>query len=150
MSSQLWLRMAGYINYISSRYIFISSFVSLTKYAGRKLENLMWLRMAGYLNCISCRYVFISYFVSLTKYAGQKLNNLMWICMVGEFMSIYFFRVRFEKSTVSTYCGMSKLYIIHIHFYLFFLFTEKLRGTKTEQSDVATYGVIIRVFVFSG
>ena len=37
----------GCINYISSRYVFIFSFVSLTKYVGRKLEYLMWLRMAG-------------------------------------------------------------------------------------------------------
>ena len=30
MTSQLWLRMAGYLNYISFRYVFITSFVSLT------------------------------------------------------------------------------------------------------------------------
>ena len=47
LSSQLWLSMARYINYISSIYVFISCFVSLTKYAGIKLNNLMWLRMAG-------------------------------------------------------------------------------------------------------
>ena len=46
-SNQLWLRIAGYMNYLSSTYIFISSFVSLTKYAGRKLKTMMWLRMAG-------------------------------------------------------------------------------------------------------
>ena len=92
MSSQLWLRMAGYRNYISSRYVFISSFVSLIKYAGRQLNNLMWLRMAGYQNYTSSRYVFISSFVSLKKYTGQKLNNLMWLRMAGEFMSIYFYR----------------------------------------------------------
>ena len=39
MSNQLWLRIAGYLNYLSSTYIFISSFVSLTKYAGRKLKT---------------------------------------------------------------------------------------------------------------
>ena len=33
MSSQIWVRMAGYQNYIT--------------YAGRKLNTLMWLRMAG-------------------------------------------------------------------------------------------------------
>ena len=55
MSSQLWLRMVGYLKYISSRYVFISSFVLLTKYSGRKLDNLMWLRMEGYLNYISSR-----------------------------------------------------------------------------------------------
>ena len=47
MSSQLWLHMAGYLNYISSRYVSISYFVSLKNYAGQKLNNLMWLSMAG-------------------------------------------------------------------------------------------------------
>ena len=47
LSNQLWLRIAGYLNYLSSTYFFISSFVSPTKYAGRKLKTVMWLRMAG-------------------------------------------------------------------------------------------------------
>ena len=47
LNNLMWLRMAGYRKYISYRYIFISSFVSLTNYAGWKLNNLMWLRMAG-------------------------------------------------------------------------------------------------------
>ena len=91
MSSQLWVRMAGYRNYISCRYGFISSFVSLIKYVGQKLNNLMWLRMAVHRNDISYIYVFISSFASLTKYAGRKLKNIMWLRMAGEFMSIYFF-----------------------------------------------------------
>ena len=89
MSSQLWVRMVGYRNYISSTYNFISYFVSLIKYAGRKLNNIMWLYITRYLNYITYRYAFISYFVSLTKYVGQKPNNLMWLRIVGEFMSIY-------------------------------------------------------------
>ena len=36
--SQIWLRIAVYLNYLSSTYVFISSFVSLTKYVGRKLS----------------------------------------------------------------------------------------------------------------
>ena len=75
MSSQLWVRMSGYRNYIT--------------YAGRKLNNN--LCMAGYLKYISYRYVFISSFVSLKKYAGRKLNTLMWLRMAGEFMSTYLF-----------------------------------------------------------
>ena len=47
LSSQLWLHIAEYLNYLSSTYVFISSFVSLTKYAGRKMNTLMWLHMAG-------------------------------------------------------------------------------------------------------
>ena len=47
LNSQLWLRMAGYRKYLSSTNVFISSFVSVTKYEGRKLNTLMWLRMAG-------------------------------------------------------------------------------------------------------
>ena len=129
MSSQLWVLMAGYQNYktytgrkpnnkirmagyriyLSYIYVFISSFVSLTKYVKRKLNILMWLRMAGefmsiylfgyalssqmwlhmagYQKYLLSTYVFISYFVSLTKYVGQKMNTLMWLRMAGEFMS---------------------------------------------------------------
>ena len=89
VSSQMWVRMAGYQKYISSTYSFISDFVSLIKYAGTKLNNLIWLHMAGYLNYIPFRYVFILSFVSLTKYAGRKLNNLMWLRMAREFIIIY-------------------------------------------------------------
>ena len=127
MSSQLWLRMAGYLNYISYRYVFMYYFVSLTKYAGRKLNNLMWLRMAGefmsiylfgydlssqlwlcmvgYRNYLSSTYVFISSFVSLTKYAGRKLNTLMWLRMAGEFMSTYFFAYAYLANVSSLDCG---------------------------------------------
>ena len=91
ISSQLWVRMAEYRNYI--------------KYVGRKLNTLMWLRMAGYQKYIKYvgqklntlmwlrmeGYVFISSFVSLSKHAGRKLSTLMWLRMAGEFMSIYLF-----------------------------------------------------------
>ena len=79
MSSQIWIRMAGYRNYIT--------------YAGQKLNNK--LRMAGYRKYISYRYIFISSFVSLTKYAGQNLKILVWLRMAGEFIStslyVYYF-----------------------------------------------------------
>ena len=39
MSNQVWLNIAGYLTYLSSTYEFISSFVSLTKYAGQKLKT---------------------------------------------------------------------------------------------------------------
>ena len=39
MSSQLWIHMAGYRNYLLYTYVFISSFVSVTKYAGRKMKQ---------------------------------------------------------------------------------------------------------------
>ena len=134
MSSQLWVHMSGYRKYIT--------------YAGQKLNNLMWLRMAGYRKYILYRYVFISSFVSLTKYAGRKINNLMGLRMVGEFMPIYIFWVRFEQSTVDTYGDMLKLSIIYVRFYLFFRFTDKLRGTKTQHSDASTYCVRIHVYIF--
>ena len=44
---QLWLRMAVYLNYISSRYVFRYYFVSLKNYAGRKMKNMMWLSMVA-------------------------------------------------------------------------------------------------------
>ena len=75
ISGQLWVRMAGYRNYIT--------------YAGLKLNNK--LRIVGYRKYISYRYTFISSLVLLTKYVGRKLNTLMWLRMAGEFMSIYFF-----------------------------------------------------------
>ena len=71
MSSQLWLRMAGYIYYISSRYVFISSFVLPTTYAGQKLNNLMWLRMAGEGFYIFYSYVFGLYTVLLTSMTAK-------------------------------------------------------------------------------
>ena len=46
--------------------------------------------------------------------------------------------------------GISKLYIIHVCIYLLFCFTGKVRGTKTEKSDVATYGGRIHVYIFHG
>ena len=69
LSSQMWVRMVGYRNYI--------------KYAGRKLNTLMWLRMAGYRKYISYTYAFISSLVSLSKYAGRKLNTWIWLRMAG-------------------------------------------------------------------
>ena len=58
-------------------------------------------------------------------------------------------QVRFEKSTVATYGKISKLYIMQIRFYLLFRFTDKVCGTKTEQSDVAMYGGRIHVNIYS-
>ena len=55
-------------------------------------------------------------------------------------------RVRFKQSTVATYGGVSKLYTIQISFYLLFCFTEKVRGTKTEQSYVTMYVRRIHVY----
>ena len=80
---------------------------------GRKMSSQLWVRMAGYWNYIT--------------YAGRKLNNMMWLCMAGY--RIY-------------------IYIIQIRIYLFFCFTDKVRGTKTQQSDVATYGGRIHVYIF--
>ena len=54
-------------------------------------------------------------------------------------------RVKFDQSSVATYSGISKLFIIQIRFYLFFSFTDKVCGMKTEHSDVATYGGRIHV-----
>ena len=121
------LRMAGYRKYISYRYVFISSFVSLTKYAGRKLNTRMWLRMAGefmsiyffgnglnsqlwlrtavYRNYLSSTYVFISSFISLKKYAGRKLNTVMWLRMAGEFISTYIHAYGYLANVSFIDCG---------------------------------------------
>ena len=65
---------------------------------------------------------------------GERIHNNIY-CLV-----------RFEESTVATYGGISKLYIIYIRFNLLFGFTDKVRGTKTEQSDVAIYGGISKLY----
>ena len=49
---------------------------------------------------------------------------------------------------MATYGWISKLYIIQIRIYLFFTSTEKVRGKKTEKSDVATYVRIIHAYIF--
>ena len=56
--------------------------------------------------------------------------------------------IRFEQSTVATCGGVSKLYTIEIRFCLLFCFTDKIRGTKTEQSGVATHGGRIHVYTY--
>ena len=71
------------------------------------------------------------------------------VATYGGIIHVYIFlQVRLDQSTVAMYGGVSKLYIIQICIYIFFRFTEKLRRTKTEQSDVATYGRIICVYIF--
>ena len=71
------------------------------------------------------------------------------VATYGGIIHVYiFFRVRFDQSTVATYDGILELFIIHIRFYLFFCFTEKVLGTKTEHSDEATYGGRIHVYIF--
>ena len=60
-------------------------------------------------------------------------------------INIYYW-VLFDQLTVATYGGILKLYIIYIRFHLLFCFTDKVRGTKTEQSNVATYCEKIHVY----
>ena len=38
---------------------------------------------------------------------------------------------------MATYGRIYKLFIIHIRFYLLFFFTDEVRGTKTEHSDLS-------------
>ena len=55
------------------------------------------------------------------------------VARYGGRIHVYiFFRVRFQQSTVATYVGINKLYIIQIRFYLFFCFNDKVGGMKTE------------------
>ena len=90
MSNQLWLIIAGYLNYLSSTYVFISSFVSLTKYEGRKLNTLMWLRIAGYLNYLSSTYVFYFFFRFTDKLCGTKTENCD-VAMYGGNLCLHIF-----------------------------------------------------------
>ena len=68
----------------------------------------------------------------------------------GRIRVYLFFRVRFEQSAVATYGSISKLFIIYMRIYLFFRFTDKVRGTLNEQSDVSKYGNRIYVYILFG
>ena len=56
--------------------------------------------------------------------------------------------VQCKQSAVAKYGGISKLHTIQIRFYLLFCFTDKVRGTIFEQSDVDTYVGRIRVYTY--
>ena len=88
------------------------------------------------------------FFCFTLKVRGTKTEHSDVATYGGRIHVYIYFRVRFDQSTVAAYGGISKLFIIHIPFYLFFHFTEKLCGTKTEKYDVATYGGIIHVYIF--
>ena len=70
---------------------------------------------------------------------GGNIHDYIFVCIQfeqstvatydGKIHEYIFFCVRYDQSTVATYCGMSKLFIIHIRFYLFFRFTDAVRGT---------------------
>ena len=54
-----------------------------------------------------------------------------------------------DQSNAYIYGGLSKIFIIKIRIYLFSHFTDKVRGAKNEQSDVAMYGRRIHVNIYS-
>ena len=148
MSSQLWLRIVGYLNYMLCRYVFISSFISQIEYAEKTGQS--DVATYGGISKLYIIHINIYIFFCFTeKLRGTKTRQSD-VATYGERIHIYiFFRVHFEQSTVATYGGISKLFIIHIRFYLFFCFTDKVRRTKTEHSDVATYGGRIHIHIYS-
>ena len=82
------------------------------------------------------------------KVRGTKTEQSDVATYGGIIHAYIFFWVHFEQRTLDTYGGISKLYIIQILIYLFFCFTEIVRSTKTEQSDVATNDRRIHVCIF--
>ena len=63
-------------------------------------------------------------------------------------MSIYYFWYAWSSQLWLHMAGYRN-YISSRHvFWLLFCFTDKVRGTKTEQSDVATYGGKICVYIY--
>ena len=89
------------------------------------------------------------FFRFTVKVRGTKTEHSDVATYGGRIYVYIYFRVRFEQSTVATYGRIPKLIIIHKRFYLFFCFTEKVCGTKTEHSDVATDGRRIHVHIYS-
>ena len=130
MSSQLWIHMLGYRNYIT--------------YVGRKLKNKIC--MAGYRKYIFQIRIDLLFCLN-DKACGTKTEHSD-VAMYGGRIHVYIFiPVRFDQSTVATYGGILKLFIIHIRFYLFFCFSDEVRGTKTEHYNEAMYGRRIHVYI---
>ena len=82
------------------------------------------------------------------KVRGKKTEHSDVATYGGRIHVYIFIWVLLEQSTVATYGGISKLFIIYIRFYLLFCFSDEVRGTKNEHSDVATYGGRIHVYIF--
>ena len=87
-SSQLWLRMTGYLNYLSSTYVFISSFVSLKKYVGRN-----WTLWCGYVwQESSCLHIFTRTVIWMMSYLLTANNRPEFLWGVGSYAFVYLLR----------------------------------------------------------
>ena len=127
--------MATYVG-ISKLYItqirFYLFFRFTDKVHGKKTEQ---SDVAMY-DCISKLYIiqirFYLFFFFTEKVCGMNTEQSEVATYGGRIHVYIYLLVRFEQSTVATYGGISKLYTIKILFYLSFSFTDKVRGTKTE------------------
>ena len=121
----------------------------LYKARGTKTEHSDVATYGGISNIYIIQIRIYLFFRFTDKVRGTKTEHSD-VARYGGIIHVYiYFRVRFEQSTMDMYGGISKLFIIHIRFYFFFCFSEKVRGTKTEQSDVAMYGGRIHVYIYS-
>ena len=93
--------MPGDLNYISSRYIFSWSLVSLKKYKGQKLNNLMWLHMTG-----------------------QFMSIFLWIQIFWEILVYWLPIMPANTLNVDSYCGRNLLYILQLLIWLIFCFID--------------------------
>ena len=102
ISSQLWIRMAVDPNYISSRYIFRFSLVSLKMFEGRQPNNLLWLHMVG---------EFMSIFFT---------DTIIWkmFCFLTAEN-----KPAFQKN-VDMHGGRSHLYLLQVCIWLIFCFID--------------------------
>ena len=122
LSSQLCLSMAEYRKYISSRCIFISSFVSLTNYVGQKLNNLMWLCMAGYRN-----YIYI-------------LGTIIWL--MSHILTAYN-RPGFQWN-VNTHGGRSHIYLLLLCIWIIYCIID-IHDVRA-QSQVSSKGQLLFIY----
>ena len=121
----------------------------LYKVCGTKTEH-SDVATYGEISKIYIIHVRIYLFFSFTvKVRGTKTEHSDVATYGGRIYVYIYYWVRFEQSTVATYFGISKIFIIQINVYLFFSFTDKVRCTKNEHSDVATYGRRIHVYIYS-
>ena len=119
MSSQLWLCMAGYINYISFTYIFTSYFFSMANYAGQN-----WTIWCGYVwRDNSCPYIF--------------LGTIIWL--MSHFLSADN-RPGFHWN-VDNYGGRSHLYLLKLWIWIIYCFID-IHDVRA-QSQVPSKGQLL-------
>ena len=132
--------------FILCSYVFGLSFVLLTAYEGRKMNNHVWLRMAGeLLSIFFIRIRLFGLFFSWLSISGQFFSEI-WIRMVGEVLYIlyscvfglYIFSLTAMNTDQYHRCHQNNsfclFYYIWIHIFKICTFWTKIQGCHLTRS----------------